>query len=83
MENKQETREVQNIHIQIDNGPIQREESLDHERKHSEMFFVEKRYCTVCNVEQPFRAKHCRDCDRCIARYDHHCPWLGNKSVED
>lgn len=64
----QETRNIQNIHIQID----------DQERNHSDAFFVEKRYCTVCNLEQPFRAKHCKHCDRCIARYDHHCPWLGN-----
>jgi len=64
----QETRDVQHIQIQID----------DQERNHSDGFFVEKRYCTVCNLEQPFRAKHCKHCNRCIARYDHHCPWLGN-----
>jgi len=42
-----------------------------------EEFFVERRYCTACNLEQPFRAKHCKDCNKCVAQYDHHCPWLG------
>ncbi|CAB4018107.1 probable palmitoyltransferase ZDHHC12 [Paramuricea clavata] len=36
------------------------------------------RRCGYCNIVQPLRAKHCEDCNRCIHRYDHHCPWLGN-----
>ena len=39
---------------------------------------VELRFCTVCNIEQPLRSKHCRVCHKCVATYDHHCPWLGN-----
>jgi hypothetical protein len=38
---------------------------------------VERRYCTACNLEQPLRAKHCKDCKYCVALHDHHCPWLG------
>ena len=34
------------------------------------------RYCTVCNIDQPLRSKHCSVCHRCVARFDHHCPWL-------
>lgn len=37
---------------------------------------TELRYCTLCNIDQPLRAKHCGVCKRCVARYDHHCPWL-------
>ncbi|KAF8011392.1 hypothetical protein BT93_J1871 [Corymbia citriodora subsp. variegata] len=33
--------------------------------------------CAYCNVEQPPRAKHCHDCDRCVLQFDHHCVWLG------
>ncbi|XP_021675326.2 protein S-acyltransferase 10 [Hevea brasiliensis] len=33
--------------------------------------------CTYCNVEQPLRAKHCHDCDKCVLQFDHHCVWLG------
>lgn len=73
-------REIKKLEIQIDDKG-NRDSVQDQEGKKegaTEIFYVEKRYCTVCNMEQPFRAKHCKDCDRCIARYDHHCPWLGN-----
>ncbi|KAJ4714094.1 S-acyltransferase [Melia azedarach] len=33
--------------------------------------------CSYCNVEQPPRAKHCHDCERCVLQFDHHCVWLG------
>jgi len=35
-------------------------------------------YCRWCDQNQPLRSKHCRDCGRCVRRFDHHCPWLGN-----
>ena len=43
----------------------------------TETIYVERRYCTICNIEQPIRAKHCKQCKRCCASYDHHCPWIG------
>ena len=36
------------------------------------------RICGYCEIKQPLRSKHCEDCGRCVRRYDHHCPWLGN-----
>eukprot|EP01016_Furgasonia_blochmanni_P047395 TRINITY_DN6960_c0_g1_i3.p1 TRINITY_DN6960_c0_g1~~TRINITY_DN6960_c0_g1_i3.p1 ORF type:complete len:591 (-),score=136.28 TRINITY_DN6960_c0_g1_i3:87-1793(-) len=48
----------------------------------NESFYIEKRYCTVCNIEQPIRSKHCRECQRCAGTYDHHCPWLGTCIAE-
>lgn len=52
-------------------------ESVDNDGIPEDLIIVETRYCTVCNIEQPIRAKHCKDCGRCIALHDHHCPWLG------
>lgn len=31
--------------------------------------------CTRCETYRPPRAHHCRICQRCIRRMDHHCPW--------
>ena len=46
--------------------------------KSEDLIVVEPRRCPVCDLEQPLRCKHCRDCAQCVALHDHHCPWLGN-----
>ena len=33
--------------------------------------------CEWCNVRMGARTKHCRRCNNCVERFDHHCVWLG------
>ncbi|KAL4001841.1 DHHC palmitoyltransferase family protein [Acanthocheilonema viteae] len=35
-------------------------------------------FCIYCKVIKPNRTHHCRRCNRCIIRMDHHCPIIGH-----
>ncbi|KAE8349296.1 Palmitoyltransferase akr1 [Aspergillus coremiiformis] len=40
--------------------------------------FDEENFCVYCMVRKPLRSKHCKRCARCVAKHDHHCPWIDN-----
>lgn len=44
------------------------------EKKHT----GERRHCKWCLKYKPDRCHHCRICNICILRMDHHCPWVYN-----
>lgn len=35
-------------------------------------------YCDFCRTLVGVRTKHCRECDKCVENFDHHCKWLNN-----
>lgn len=46
--------------------------------EYDEIYYRKDYICVTCNVLKAARSKHCRICNRCVIRYDHHCPWVNN-----
>lgn len=36
------------------------------------------RWCNHCQNLKPPRAHHCKQCNYCVLKMDHHCPWIVN-----
>ncbi|KAL7885181.1 hypothetical protein AOLI_G00079510 [Acnodon oligacanthus] len=56
---------------------VEDDEESEKMMPHSESSQGQRR-CGYCFLMQPMRARHCKECKRCVRRYDHHCPWIDN-----
>ena len=41
-------------------------------------FMKKIKFCETCILYRPPKTSHCKYCDSCVEKFDHHCFWIGN-----
>ena len=40
--------------------------------------YKEEFICAYCQIKKEISMKHCQQCNRCVHKFDHHCPYIRN-----